>query len=170
MTMQNYRKKVRQAAILRDGEPLYNGSLDHAAILTEAMFEHAKDKVCIFSGSLNAHVYADKDVLDKIPLFLSESDHKIQIILENPKSIDEKDHPFILQYKDHDDVEFRELPKEVSDKVTYHFTVMDDDSYRFEEDKNTPSAIAAFGDKVGGKNLSEVFHSLWNMSEKYTFN
>lgn len=42
--------------------------------------------------------------------------------------------------------------------------MVDLNSYRFEVDKGQPSAIAAFGDEVGGKKLQEVFGIFWDES------
>lgn len=169
MQMTDYRKKVRQAALRRDGAPLYNGSLDHAAVLTEAMFEHGKKSVDIFTGRLNANAFATPDVLEKVSLFLSDSTHKVRVLIEEPEFVDTNDHPFVKKYAKHDDVTFKKLSADVAKHIDYHFTVMDGDSYRFEEDKNIPSAIAAFGDKQGGKHLSNIFKQLWDISKEYDF-
>jgi len=168
--MTNYRKMVREAALRRTGEPLYNGSLDHAAVLTEAMFEHGTQTVDIFSGRLNANAFATPEVLEKVGIFLSDPTHKVRILIEEPHYIDASDHPFIKKYSNNDDVSFKKLPTNVAEHIDYHFTVMDSDSYRFEEDKNIPSAIAAFGDNEGGMHLSTIFKQLWDASEEYDFN
>ncbi len=168
--MRDYRAKVQEAARLRDGEPLYNGSLDHAAVLAEEMFNNAETDVNILSGNLNARVYGTSNIIEKARQFLSDTDHKIRIILENPDKVDPVDHPFIREFGNkNDDVEFRSLPDDMKDEINYHFIVMDSDSYRFEKDKGDPSAIAAFGDITGGKNLTSVFDTLWNESKEIDF-
>lgn len=165
--MDGYRRKVKEAAMRRSGEPLYNGSLDHASVLASALFEHAKDEVCVFSGKLDAHVFGKDDVLERARLFLSTRGHKVRVLVEDSDAIDPEDHPFVREFCSNDDVEFKQLP--ASADVPFHFIVMDGDSYRFEEDKNTPSAIAAFGDKRGGENLSRMFDKLWHISRPTSF-
>ena len=70
--MIGYVEKVRRAAISRNGEPLYNGSVDHAAVLAEAMFTHAEKSVDILTGELNARVYGGAAVVDRVKEFLSK--------------------------------------------------------------------------------------------------
>lgn len=151
------------AALCRDGEPLYNGSIDHATVLAAALFEHAADEVCIFSGKLNAHVFGKERVLERARIFLSTPGRKVRILVESPDDIDHSDHPFLVEFGNNDDVEIKALRTEYSD-LPYHFMVMDEDSYRFEEDKDAPSAIASFGDEAGGKHLTKIFDTLWNNS------
>ena len=165
--MDGYRRKVKEAALKRSGEPIYNGSLDHASVLASALFEHAREEVCVLSGELNAHVYGTDDVLERARLFLSTRGRKIRVLVENPDAIDPKDHPFVHEFGGNDDVEFRQLSSAVN--VPFHFIVMDGDSYRFEKDKSAPTAVAAFGDTAGGENLSRMFDILWGRGAPTSF-
>jgi hypothetical protein len=164
MAMEKYRKQVKDAALRRDGEPIYNSSLDHAAVLTEALFEHANSEVCILSGRMNALVYGSAGVIEKAKLFLSDTEHKIRVLVEDPEAIDRQDHPFFKEFFGHHDVSFRALDRSLGELMPYHFLAMDGDSYRFERDKSLPNAIAAFGDSKGGENLTAIFNELWEQS------
>jgi hypothetical protein len=166
--MEKYRKQVKEAAALRNGEPLYNSSLDHATVLTEALFEHAQRDVCILSGRMNALVYGASAVIEKARLFLSDRDRTVRVIVEDPSAIDVRDHPFFTAFLGHHDVEIRVLDSGLSELLPYHFMVMDSDSYRFEHDKTLPHAIAAFGDRTVGANLSHVFSELWGQSNPWS--
>lgn len=163
----DYRQQVKDAALKRSGEPLYNGSLDHASVLAAAMFEHAKSDVCILTGKLNAHVYAKPDVIQRARLFLATPGHTVKVLLENPDEIDAEDHPFVKVFGGKDDVTFKHA--DILKELPYHFMVMDGDCYRFEEDKHKPSAIAAFGDSRGGSNLRTVFNDLWEQAGEPLF-
>ena len=163
--MIEYVEKVRRAAAARNGAPLYNGSVDHAAVLAEAMFAHADKSVDILTGELNARVYGSASVLDRVKEFLGKSSRKVRVLVEEPELIDRDEHPFFVAFSDRSDVEFRELPAELSKRVPYHFMVMDDDCYRYENDKLKFEAVAAFGDSVGGKKLSDIFETLWDASK-----
>ena len=167
--MKYYRSKVRAAALKRDGTPLYNGSLDHAAVLAEEMFASANSSVCIFSGSLNARVYGTSDLVEKARQFLSDTSHKVRVLLEEPSKVDADDHLFVREFVGNDDVSFKSLPLGMKGAVDYHFIVMDSDSYRFEGDKAEPTAIAAFGDEAGGRRLTEIFDTLWDASQEHNF-
>lgn len=164
--MEKYRNQVRELASKRDGSPIFNSSLSHAAVLAEAMFEFGHKEVCIFSGKLNANVYGTPEIINRARLFLADPITKIRVIVENPDAIDKRDHPFVAAFDGRDDVEIRALEADVAKQTPYHYVVMDSDSYRFESDKTEPVAIAAFGDTKGGKNLQAVFDNLWNSSTK----
>lgn len=167
--MKQYRNKVQMAAANRTGTPLYNGSLSHAAVLAEEMFGNSNKCVNIFSGNFNARVYGTSDLVEKARQFLSDTQHKVRILLENPSAVDAEDHLFVREFSDNDDVEFKSLPDGVVGDIDYHFIVMDGDSYRFEGDKSEPTAIAAFGDHEGGGKLTEIFETLWGVSEVHKF-
>lgn len=162
--MVDYIEKVRRAAILRNGEPLYNGSVDHAAVLAEAMFTYAQKSVDILTGELNARVYGSTIVLDRVKEFLSTSSCQVRVLLERPDLVDHQDHPFFVAFSGRQDVKFRSLPETLPELIPYHFIVMDRDCYRYEADKTKQQAVAAFGDPVGGKKLAGIFEKLWEVS------
>jgi len=145
---------------MRNGQAIFNGSLDHAAIIVENMFAHASTSINILTGRLNARVYGCDEVMEQAKLFLADPAHTVNILIEDMDALND-DHPFVREFWDNKNVRIRNLPKSASEQVTYHFLVMDDDSYRFEKDKGAPLAIAAFGDKVGAKNMQEIFALLW---------
>lgn len=162
--MNKYREQVKLAAEARNGEPVYNGSLEHAAVLAEAMFAHAQKEVCVLSGELNARVYGRADVVEQANLFLADPDRKALFLIENEAALDAENHPLLRALSDNANVEFRIVPTEVSEKYDFHLMVMDGDSYRFEKDRKEPVAIAAFGDKKGAENMKSIFSVLWEMS------
>lgn len=159
-----YRERVKCAAEARNGEPVYNGSIDHASVLAEAMFAHAQREVCILSGELNARVYGRAGVVEQANLFLADPEHQTQILVENPEALDWENHPLLKALSDNNNVAFRAVPEEIQERYKFHFIVMDGDSYRFEKSKAEPVAIAAFGDTKGGENMKDIFSTLWNVS------
>lgn len=162
--LSEYREKVRLASRKKTGEPIYNGSLDHAKILVEELLSSATKEVCIYSGCLDAKVYGGSKVRDSLRTFLGNPKRKVKLIVESPNKIDFKDHPIFVEFRESDDLELREVNKILGDRYKFHFTVVDLNSYRFEADKGQPSAIAAFGDKVGGEKLQEFFDIFWDAS------
>lgn len=165
MSLDGYRERVQKLARQRIGEPIFNGSLEHAAIIVENMFAHASSQICILSGKMNARVYGPDEVLEQARLFLAEASHSVRILLEDANPDDAKDHPFLEEFADYKNVEVRSVPDEFQELYECHLLVMDEDCYRFEKDKHKHSAIAAFGDTKGSKNLQKVFNSLWGLSE-----
>lgn len=162
MSLDNYREQVARLARRRDGEPIFNGSIDHAAVIVENMFKAADSHVEILSGELNPRVYGLPEVIREASLFLVDADHKLRILVEEDQEADRIDHPFFEAFKDRDNVEFKRVLPESQEIYDFHFLVMDGDSYRFEEDKTKPAAIAAFGDVEGAENLGKIFEDIWS--------
>ena len=162
--MHNYRKKVKLAASAKTGEPIYNGSIDHAEILTESLFANAQKDICILSGGLNPRVFGTDDVVEQARLFLANPEHTVRVLVEETSVADRDGHPFYDEFwggKERPNIEFLQVPQHIKDIYEFHVIVADGDSYRFEKDKCEPVAIAAFGDKRGGENLQSAFEALW---------
>jgi hypothetical protein len=162
MVMSSYRKHVRDLAELRDGTPVFNGSTEHASVIAECMFAKANNCVRILNGKMNARVYASEGVREQISLFLADDSHKLQILIEDFSENNLTDHPFFDGFLDHQNVVVRGLLPELAADIKFHFLVMDDDSYRFERNKEKHEAVAAFGEAKGARNLIGVFEELWD--------
>ena len=165
MSLEEYRKRVARLARLRDGKPIFNGTLEHAAVVIENIFAHATDRVFILSGKMNPRAYGQDEVLTETKLFLADGSHRVKILLESADERDLKEHPFFEQFGDYENVEVRTVPQDMQEHYDFHFIVMDGDSYRFEEDKTKHAAIAAFGDEEGAQNLEKIFTILWERGQ-----
>lgn len=165
MSLEAYREHVEKLARKREGDPIFNGSTEHASIIVERMFAHAHKSVCVLSGKLNARVYGPEEVLAEAELFLADSTHSLRILVEQFDEMVWEKHPFFKKFAAHKNVAVRCVPPEHQQDYEFHFLLMDDDSYRFESDKSTHVAIAAFGDKQGAANLSGIFNKLWERSD-----
>lgn len=165
MSLDKYRDRVEELARRRKGEPIFNGSLEHAAIIVETMFANSSHSVQILSGKLNARVYGRDDVVEQAKLFLADANHTVRILLEENRKEDLSDHPFFDEFAEYQNLEVRVVPADWQNTYDFHFLVMDSDSYRFEHDKTKHSAIAAFGDGPAAKNLARIFNDLWQQSE-----
>lgn len=164
--MDDYNQLVRTLALKRDGEPLYNASIDHASIVIENLFKSARRKIEILSGDLNPRVYGRNEVIQEAMLFLiSNPEHRIRVLLEKDHADARKLHPFFKAFSGFANMELRIAPSELQEMYTFHFVVVDEDCYRFEGDKNLPAATAAFGDRDGARNLSGIYDYLWNGSK-----
>jgi hypothetical protein len=160
--MEEYFARVAKAASERNGEPIYNGSLDHARIIAEALFKHAQKSVDVYCGELNARVFGPDRILDEAEQFLASPNHSVRILVEN-KDVLSKAHPFIARLNGRSNMEYRHLPSDVAKKIGFHAMVVDGDSYRFEADKRKYAAVAAWGDGKGAGNLQRIFNSLWDL-------
>lgn len=161
----DYREEIREAIIAMDGRPVYNRSLEHAAIIIEEMFGLAKDEVKLFTGRLNADVYGTPPVIDRAKEFLVGSGHKVRILIE--EQVDEGElrrHPFIRSMSRFDNLEIRRLRLEEYDP-DFHMMLVDQRSYRFEPDKRQFEAVATFGDPATTKHLNGLFEQLWKAGD-----
>ncbi len=159
--MEEYIERVMRAAAERKGEPVFNGSIDHARVIATAMFKHARKSVDIFSCDLNARVYGPDSVLDEAELFLAKKDHKVRILLEKFSDGSDNQHPFFKRFSGYPNIETKVLDRGLADTINFHLMVADDDCYRFEQDKHNVAAIASWGDAKGGTNLKRLFDALW---------
>lgn len=168
--MEEYIQRVQRAAAERKGEPIFNGSVDHARVIARTMFKNAHSAVSILAGDLDARVYGPDDVLDEAEFFLSRADHKINILLEEADEHLVVRHPFFKRFRDHENLQVRQLPTELSSSLKFHIMVADGECYRFEEDKSKVAAVAAWGDPKGGKVLEQLFDTLWAVGSPVALN
>ena len=162
MSLAEYREYVRSLALERDGQPIYNASVEHASVVIENLFAEARRKVDVLSGSFNVRVYGRASVVEEAKLFLASSvNNRLRIILEEDSPEARAIHPFFKACSELPRVELRVAPQDVQELYGFHFVLMDDDSYRFESDKTKASAVAAFGHQQGAENLDAIYESLW---------
>lgn len=170
-TIQEYRDRVFAAAERRDGnEPIFNGSLEHASVVMEAMFRHAAERVSILTGRLNPEVYAQLNVLSAARDFVLYHERaKVQILIEEHAEWMLKVHPLLLVLNGvkgmrDNAVQIKRVPESFINSYSYHFTVMDGDCFRYEDDRDKPAAIAVFGKPNTAKHLSNIFDVIWESS------
>ena len=161
MTLEEYRERVEALARARQGEPVFNGSVEHAAVIVENMFFHSNERVRILTGKLNPRAYGPDKVMEEVKLFLAEPKHKLEILIEEADKVSLVVNPFYAFVSKFENCQIRVVSNEVQSAYDFHFLVMDNDSYRFEADKGDCQAVAAFGDAKGAKNLGRIFDALW---------
>ena len=163
-----YRKRVFELVDQKSGEAIYNGSIEHASIVIEALFTYAKSTVKILTGVLNPAVYGSIEVILAAHTFLSKPSSRIDLLLEDPSA--KPLNPFFSLLGDRKNLFVRCMPQHVRINYRCHCAIADTDGYRFEADKEKPFAVAAFGDTKGGNVLNELFSELWGLAEDYNEN
>lgn len=157
----DYLDRVDRAAKRRNGEVFLNSSLGHSIVIVERMIADAYRSVAILSRSLDPKVYGRNQILEATRRFLDEKPRKMRLLLENRDLQMLAENPFLNKFKDDPCVEIRFVPTDIEKTYKFHFLVTDGESYRFEPDKATSSAVVAFGDAEGARNLEDFFSSLW---------
>lgn len=157
----DYLDRVDRAVKRRNGEGLLNSSLGHAIVIVERLIADAYRSVSILSRNLDPKVYGRNQILDATRRFLDEKPRKMRILLEENNLHSLAENPFLNKFKVDPCVEIRFVPTDMEKNYGFHFLVTDGESYRFEPEKSTSSAVVAFGDTEGAKNLEDFFSSLW---------
>ena len=167
MDLTGYRQRIRTLARRRDGQAIYNATVEHATIVVEHLFSNAGTSVDILTGSLNPRVYGRDPVIKEAQLFLLTSQqNRIRIILEEDAEEIRMMHPLLVALKPFKNVEVKYASDDVRRHYSFHLIVTGNDHYRFEPDKTSPAAVAAFGDPNGGGNLRTVYSTIWGRCAK----
>jgi hypothetical protein len=161
-----YHSLIEQKFQERDGTPFPNGSSPHAEMLIAAFFKFASSRVRILTGHLDARVFASEKVIWNATQFLASPDHSLEIIFHSEIE-DQKiySHPLISKvFESAEALQVWKVRPSLRSGITAHFVLMDDDSYRFEVDKEGSAGVAAFGDKDFAAKLAEIFDGLKTMA------
>jgi hypothetical protein len=176
--MSEYKDTVVRLIRERTGEPLLNGTIDDAAVITQEAFNHATKDVRILSNRLNADCYARESVRNAARTFLATPDHKLRILIESSlwdesNKFEWEKHPFIADLKEHlhghdgtsGRLEVRLVPKSWAQRYKFNFLILDDYGYRYEADRDSSAAVAKFFPEAekqkGLQALQTNFDMLW---------
>ena len=159
-TDMSYRDKVREAISRRDGTPLFNGSDVHASIIVEEMFLSAEQSMLLLVNSLAERIYGTPDMIRAATAFM-ERGGKLRILVEDGNRFKLDQHPLMCELlpKYRNQIEVALVEQKLAGDQVFNFAVVDDDGYRFEEDRNQVKAVVVFGDKKGAGILESMFEA-----------
>jgi len=181
--LENYQEVVRAAILNRTGSPLLNGSVDHAAMITQEAFNNAKQSIRILSHKLDPDCYGKPGLLNAAKYFLADESHTVDILIESSlwdpaNEFPWETHPF-LEAISHSkrnlskQVKIRRVPLKWAELYAFNFMLMDDYGYRYEEDRARPTAVAGFSPpNVKSQqvaNLGDIFSRLWEDAEAINY-
>ncbi|HQV89151.1 MAG TPA: hypothetical protein PLV19_10990 [Nitrosomonas sp.] len=167
-----YIEKVSELADAHSDELISNGSKDHAKVLIHALLSRAKSEVKLFSSYLSSDIYDDEAILDALDHVINDRKIKLEILLQEPEnSIDENTGSYqeskflnrcvsaVSRPPSDDSQIFLKISKKEHKDILSHFMTMDDDAYRFCEDKTNPNrqAVASFKRPKTVSNLKRQF-------------
>ena len=157
-----YRKIIEHLAKNAINQRFPNGFREHELILIEAMFNHAKNDICIFSDSLNV-LNESPFLLRAATQFLQKQDTQLKILLQdiNRSNL----HQLVSKVEGYG-LEIRKALGAYSNSNAKYFTVMDRTGFRFEHDH---FVIANFYEPKTAEKLHEVFNQAFNLGQNIDF-
>lgn len=168
MNHEGYREHIDQMIREMSGELVLNGSHHHATIILERMLANARQRVSVLASRLDERIFGVPETIEQAERFVAQPSHELRILVEPSVVPRLATHPFFARMQGAIDVgslQIRSL-SEIASNLPVNFTLMDDDGYRFESDKEQAIATAAFqrNDFVG--RLNELFGSMWGPPSK----
>ena len=165
--MDDYRRHVKELADRSSKDLIPNGGIDHAAVLIENLFSHAISAVRVFTGDLNARVYASEPIVSNAKEFLQSGvGKKIKILVQNPDVARNLNHELLRMCASvGPDLCEVKIANETDQELKSHFVIMDEKGYRFEPDREKPTAIGCFNDKSTAKRLCDAFDAMFARGE-----
>lgn len=161
----SFRQMIRSAALRRDARPIPTSSPEQASIIIETFFATASSAVRIVTAGLNARIYGSEGVLVEAKKFLASSDHRLEVIFLKPHpAAIWHTHPLLRMASENRNVYAGYVQEYITTTLSFHFSVVDNDIYRFKSDSNGHSSIVSFGDKELAKTLIDIFHRLRSVS------
>jgi hypothetical protein len=181
MSLNDYRDRVARLIRERTGEALLNGTLDHAAAITQEAFASAEQQVRILSNRLSPDCYAREGVRNAAKFFLADTNHKLRILVESSlwdsgSNFNWSQHPLIsdlLPFAASGRLEMKAVPREWVDRYKFNFLLLDDYGFRYEADRARAAAVATFfpeDKKTPVESLAGNFEQLWEVSTEIKLN
>lgn len=157
--LKNYRDGVEKLFELDSEKIISNSMPEHAAILFEAFFKHAKKQVLIVCRHLHADVFGKDFVIDAAKRALARG---VSLwIVTQEEDFQAKDFVAAIRtVKSNGNVRLEHAPTEKGRSLPFNFAVMDDKAFRFESDREICKAEASMNCPEIAKRLIQIFQEL----------
>lgn len=155
----DYRSTVLEYARRLIDKSFSNGTIDHAAAITEAMLLTARGSYKIYTGSFNPNFFGRPEIVSALDNFFErDAFPTIKVLVQQGTSNQElKIHPWMkVAEKYGRTIEVRNAVGNYSTDEPHHFSIVDKTGYRYEYDKNI-RATANFYDTKTVAILDTVF-------------
>lgn len=151
-----YRDAVISLIEMDSDKVILNGKPEHAAVLYECFFKHAKDEILIFCETLSNEVFGRNEVVQEARAALERN---VSISIISKKDPEPGDfNKFILESTGNTFLQYKTRTELCA--IKSDFAVVDKKRYRFEEDSSQTRAIACMNSPAFANKLADVFHSL----------
>ena len=172
MNMNEYDDDLRRLELADSTEIVSNSSTDHARALIARLIGSAKERVVVFSGSLNPKIYCDTAVVDAIGAFLLGRNGHLEIVVQRDSTC-VPDRQIVSDVGCLVDRLRAAYGESVLARVTIaraspidsvhhkvHFMVVDSKGFRLEPDNTAHRAFASFNQPQFASQLYTAFLSI----------
>ena len=161
MNLEEYRNEIDWLIINGLDENISNGSVEHAAVIIERMFKHARHSIKILTRTFDPQIFGQPDVIQYAETFLADTKNRsVEILVEEYNQAYNNSHPFVTRFGHMPNVAISELPKGLGAKIDTNFAVMDSQGVRMETERGSPKAFANFGDSAFAMKLNAFFNAI----------
>ena len=156
--LDSYEKAVEYNADNKINTVFYNKDKQHAIIVFNAIFRHAKNSIFIAAGNLNNDVTSNQKYLVGIRKFLSLDNAKLHILVSEIKEEGNALFNLLKEYKDKVCIKCSDGKMFTNQKNDIiHFCVADGCMYRIENDTKERCASCNFYDTDISEKLNNSF-------------
>lgn len=155
----DYRETVIECARRLISENFSNGTVDHAAAITEAMLLTARGSYKLYTGEFSPDFFGRPEIISALENFFErDAFPNIKVLVQkgvNPSELEA--HPWIKVAKKHArTIDVRNAVGNYATDEPNHFSIVDKTGYRYEFDKNIRATANFYDPKIASK-LDAVF-------------
>jgi hypothetical protein len=160
-----YRLKVADVFRSVEGAAEFNGTIDHARIVTEEAFSAAGCSVFVLMHSAASEQFNCDAVVRAAQGFLEKDGSHLRVLCERDFNV--KTSAFASAVSECKNVEVRFVPQGVQRRYPFNFFTFDRKGFRFQDDRTVPMAMVGCGNTYADTvtNLDKVFEEIWGLSQ-----
>ena len=156
--LSDFRALLRRESHRRTGAMISSGTPAQAAVVMEVFFATANEAVRIVTGGLNARIYGHENVIVEAKKFLADKTRSLTIIFLS--DVDERltrVHPLLSALRYNENARVLQASLDTANTVPFHFTIVDNDTFRLKREAASHESIVAFGDTTISESLLKMF-------------
>ncbi len=163
----SYRDAILVCAQNRINFEFDNGTVEHAAAITEAMLLTAQDSFKLYTGSFDPGFYGREELVKALQDFLERESFAQVRVLVQKASESYDDHPWVKVAKaSNAEIEIRNAVGNYAEDEVHHFSIVDSKGYRYEHDREV-KAKANFYDVSIASKLEKVFDKAFDLAKTH---